>query len=424
MRRQRAPGVLCLLGMIQLPAGGVPDTGPQAEPSGRTFFVRQSVGDDRSDGLSPATAWRSLGKLSAALRAGDTAYVGPGLYREQLVLANGGTPGRRITLIADGGGRMTGDASGVVVVSGADPVDEGALTPTRWAGVYSARLRGEPVHGVVEMDGTQFPFVDAAETREHTVDGMEPRAVVGRLRSSFFYDPASSTLYLHTSGDGPPGEHEIEVVRRTSGIYMWGKPYVTVSGFTVRHAQSGAITFGRGSDHGLALGNRCFGSHQGIQVLDSDHVVVSGNTLFRNDNSGVYFLSGSEGGLALGNVLYENVKGIRWGSESDRGTAAGNTTFANVEAGISLERVTGLRLIDNRLVGNQGAQLRLIEAEHEGEGNCYGPRGPEQLVVHRDREGRYARLAELRAASGTERSSTEGECGPLPAPVEIGDLPR
>jgi len=266
--------------------------------------------------------------------------------------------------------------------------------------------------------------VDAAETREHTVDGMEPRAVVGRLRSSFFYDPASSTLYLHTSDDGPPGEHEIEVVRRTSGIYMWGKPYVTVSGFTVRHAQSGAITFGRGSDHGLALGNRCFGSHQGIQVLDSDHVVVSGNTLFRNDNSGVYFLSGSEGGLALGNVLYENVKGIRWGSESDRGTAAGNTTFANVEAGISLERVTGLRLIDNRLVGNQGAQLRLIEAEHEGEGNCYGPRGPEQLVVHRDREGRYARLAELRAASGTERSSTEGECGPLPAPVEIGDLPR
>src|SRR5258705_12372789 len=44
------------------------------EASASTYYVRQPVGNDSSDGLSPDKAWRSISKLSSAMQAGDTAY--------------------------------------------------------------------------------------------------------------------------------------------------------------------------------------------------------------------------------------------------------------------------------------------------------------------------------------------------------------
>jgi len=55
-----------------------------ATPASRTFYVRQTVGEDTSDGLTPATAWRTLSRLSERVQAGDVVYVGPGLYRESV----------------------------------------------------------------------------------------------------------------------------------------------------------------------------------------------------------------------------------------------------------------------------------------------------------------------------------------------------
>ena len=65
--------ILCLL-----PASAIEPGKTQS----RIFYVRQTIGDDASDGLSAATAWRSFSMLESAVQAGDTAYVGPGLYRE------------------------------------------------------------------------------------------------------------------------------------------------------------------------------------------------------------------------------------------------------------------------------------------------------------------------------------------------------
>src|SRR5437667_9851224 len=73
-----------------------------------TYYVRQTVGDDSHDGTSPETAWQHIGKLSAAMQAGDIAYIGPGLYREQITVLNDGAPDKRITFIADRTGQHTG----------------------------------------------------------------------------------------------------------------------------------------------------------------------------------------------------------------------------------------------------------------------------------------------------------------------------
>src|SRR5437867_10164734 len=97
---------------------------PSPGALGSTYYVRATVGDDTHDGTSPQTAWQHFSKLAVAMHAGDTAYVGPGLYREEITLQNDGAADNRIKLIADTTGQHTGDPPGVVMITGADPVDE------------------------------------------------------------------------------------------------------------------------------------------------------------------------------------------------------------------------------------------------------------------------------------------------------------
>lgn len=73
-----------------------PEPGAPEEPPGMIYYVRQTVGNDQFDGRSPERAWRHLRKLSQVMQAGDTAYIGPGLYREGMSIQADGTAARRI----------------------------------------------------------------------------------------------------------------------------------------------------------------------------------------------------------------------------------------------------------------------------------------------------------------------------------------
>jgi hypothetical protein len=418
----------------------------QTADSGRVLYVRQSVGDDANDGLSPESAWRTLPHLGGRLRAGDTAYVGPGLYRESLILANGGTPDRRITIMADPNGHLTGDPPGVVVISGSDPVDESIFAPyvvpqneesesmpepatapdAQHGAVYHARVPVEEVMGVVEMDGPQLHYANAIETMEHLRDDMSPLQVVAMRPSSFFIDEAG-VLFLHTSDGRAPSEHEMEFVHRRGGIQLWGKPHVTVVGFTIRHNKSAGIVFGHGSDGGIATANTIFGNHQGIAVRRSTGVVLAFNTLFRNDNSGLYFLAEATDGTALRNVLFENLKGIRWGSASSRGVAAGNLAFENTQAGVSIERVDDVRLVGNSLVQNGVVQLNLVDTRYTGEGNCFATSGPDLLLVKTGPWTTFTTLAGFQEATANEKGSREASpssCRPLPEKPPVREIHR
>jgi hypothetical protein len=50
-----------------------------------TYYVRQTVGDDANDGLTPKSAWKHLAKLWN-LQPGDTAYIGTGSTRVDCIL--------------------------------------------------------------------------------------------------------------------------------------------------------------------------------------------------------------------------------------------------------------------------------------------------------------------------------------------------
>jgi parallel beta-helix repeat protein len=393
--------------------------------AGATYYVRQTTGDDARDGTSPQAAWQHVARLSAAMRAGDTAYVGPGLYREEIDVLNEGTPERRLVFVADTTGQHTGDPPGVVMITGADPVGPAVFVLDSSApGVYTAHLPYR-AWGAVEMSGPQYRYGDAGKAKEHVVEKRSPVEVVAKLPSTYFYDEATNVLYLHTSDGRPPASHEIEIIRRGNGISMVGKHYVTVMGFTFRNMQDSGINFFKGSGDGIAINNTSWGSRQGIRVYGARNVLVYGNTLFRNENCGVYFAAESANGVAIGNTAYENVKGLRWSSDSVSGLAIDNVVFDNHERGIAIERADRAVLGGNRLVDNVKSQLLIIQTAYSSESNCFQTGGPEQLVAEFFpylATDRYRTLAEYQGAKRTDLHSHEGGCDPPPAKLDVRKL--
>jgi len=395
---------------------------PPSAALGSTYYVRATVGDDAHDGRSPETAWQHFSKLAIAMHAGDTAYIGPGLYRDGITLQNSGTPQSRITLIGDTTGQHTGDPRGPVMITGADPIDEAIFVPSGNPGVYEAHSPF-PVHGVVEMDGDQYRYVNVTITKEYLVDKISAPDIVTKLASSYFYDPSHQMLYIHTSDGNVPHVHEIELFHRQNGIELIRSQYAVIVGFTFRHFADAGINFFKGSAHGIAFSNTSYGSRQGIRVYGATDILLYGNTLFRNENCGLYLAAQSASGTVIGNVAYENLKGVRWSSDSANGLAIANLLFDNHERGLSIESSKGIIVRSNRMLDNMRSQLLVIPpSEVDSEANCFENGGPQQLTADFSYPDQYSTLTQYQHATRQDMNSQEGACGPTPAKVDVQKL--
>jgi hypothetical protein len=313
------------------------------------------------------------------------------------------------------------------MLTGAEPVDESIFVPAGPPGVYTAPFPAWQVWGVVEMDGPQDRYVRVTITEEYLVEKMAPVDVVAKLRKSFFYDETTRTLWLHTSDDRPPTAHELELVQRGNGIVArQGKEYVTVIGFTIRHVQDAGVSFFRDSHHGTVVRVTAWGSRQGVRIYGSRDVLVYGSTLFRNENSGAYFAAASTGGRAIANTSYENVKGLRWSSDSADGMALDNALFDNTERGLSLENADGAIVRGNRLVGNAVSQLLVLQTKYAADENCFDavPGGLVADFMPFGWNDRYEHLAAYQQAQHQDAISREGGCGVLPAKIDVQRLTR
>lgn len=97
-----------------------------------TYYVGPG-GNDGNTGLSWAQRKLTLnGVEDIPVVAGDTVYVGPGVYREQLTVDVSGTAGSPITYIGDYTGANTDGVGGVVRITGSND-DQ---TITRTSGIY------------------------------------------------------------------------------------------------------------------------------------------------------------------------------------------------------------------------------------------------------------------------------------------------
>ncbi len=82
---------------------------PADYPRDATTFYVSPAGDDAADGLTPATAWKSVASAAARLYPGDTLLLLSGTYPETVRLRASGEPGRPITIAAAPGEKVVFD---------------------------------------------------------------------------------------------------------------------------------------------------------------------------------------------------------------------------------------------------------------------------------------------------------------------------
>ena len=402
---------------------GETNAAPGAElqqPQGRIFYVRSTNGSDHRDGKSPETAWLTVRRGVRDLAPGDTLIIGPGLYREGTQLNGSGLPGRPLRIQGDPSGQLTGDSPGPVVMAGSFPVDENLFEPEGTPGVFVARFDDFEVVGVVEMDGRQRRY---RNVREPISDIPFVERVRSR-RNSYWYDKETSLLYIHTSDDAPPQQHELELISFFSAFYLVNKPHVWVSGLTFRHFADAGVYFRDGSDHGRAYENVAFGSRQGFRVLNSHHVQILNTVMFEHENSGVYFLRGSTGGLVADNFSYANAVGIRFSSDSSGALVTRNLIQDNEDGGLSFERVSHQVASHNTLRGNE-TQLRLISSEFTSYQNCFELQpGSDNVIATLDEIVKYPELRDYSAKFGQDLDSGFGTCPAATEKVDVMALHR
>lgn len=103
-----------------------------------TYYVGKG-GSDSNDGSTWALRKLTVQAGENLLSANDTLIIGPGIYRERVVLLNGGTSGNPITWIGDVTGAQTDGIGGPVRITGSD----NDITATRLNCVYGANGDGD-----------------------------------------------------------------------------------------------------------------------------------------------------------------------------------------------------------------------------------------------------------------------------------------
>lgn len=257
-------------------------------------------GDDARDGLAPASAWRSLGRVPAAdLRPGDRILLrGGDAFPGSLALSHGGDAARPVTVASWGGGRAR-----IEVAAGSDGI----------------RIAG--VGGIVIRD---LELVGGGSA----VAGIALRATGGRRGSDIvIHDVAASGFAgrgIDLSADDAGSGFDRVLVERVdcsacgeAGMGSWGP------------CLPGAWAF-----HGVVVRDSVFHGNRGLPAKNDNH---SGNGIILGDCADALIESCAawdNGGLCA--FPGGGPVGI-WLCESDRSAIRGCASFANRTGAGSLD---------------------------------------------------------------------------------------
>ena len=379
-----------------------------------TYHVEQGSAacSDAGDG-SAATPFCSIGAAARKLVAGDTALVGAGQYREQVLLTTGGEAAAPITLQAT-------TPSAVILGSNdvSDAAGWSATGTTAWQHAYAPAAAPAQVF----LDGQ--PLTKAASATQTT-------------SGSWFYDATARMLFVDIGGGNPAVGHTVAAGARNYGLLLRGNGYVTVSGFTLRqtnlagvyldttdHASLSNLDVGQAGTHGITVdgstnaalthitsaNNASIGvrfsncrdsslvdatthdnQFHGVSVQNSQRVLVSGvtsygnkkpgtrvaagidvssgstgttvqdSTSYGNDDSGVEAYTGASGTVIRRNVIYDNGDHGIDNSGAPGSVVVSNTVVGNGTAGINFEGgSTGGTTRDNVTANNAVGSTRTI----------------------------------------------------------------
>ena len=281
-RTSRAPRVvagttaLCALaaGLFNAePSSAAPDIVAAA----RVIHVAKN-GNDANAGTQ-AAPYLTINRAAQDAQPGDTVVVHAGLYREQVKPARGGT-GESARIV------YTTAHDGDVTVKGSEEVDNwvrsggnvwSVTLPNSYFGSYNPYATGQPQGG---GDGT-FPGYTAGDVYlDETAYFEKPALADVQNAANTWYAQVTggSTTIWANFGTAEPNARlaEINVRRQVFAPDVWGLGYITVDGFTVKHA---ANTY---SDFPSAPSRRQAGAisvNGGLRWVIQNNVVINARTI-------------------------------------------------------------------------------------------------------------------------------------------------
>ena len=172
------------------------------------YYVDSSAGDDSSSGHSPSSAWRTIGKVnSIALAPGDTVYFRRGqIWRETLEPRNGGAPGRPVTFTAYGSGPAP-------IISGSDIIK--GWSPS---GASIFRARSSKPNNVYVDGGPGWGLTRACCRLGESCARSDLCAIGPMTAGSWYWNPATSDLYVWLGDGSNPANHVVEAAVRIYGM--------------------------------------------------------------------------------------------------------------------------------------------------------------------------------------------------------------
>ncbi len=248
-------------------------------PGGRVFWVagEDPAASDANPG-SPWQPWKTIGRATATLQAGDVVVIRAGTYRETVAPPRGGTAETsRITYV--------GDPGEPVVLSGADVQTGWIQEGTLWWVPFTLSLPvGDDVLAAWEFRDPVFYTLDKMRRQQVIEDGVPLRQVEQKtqLTPGTFWvagtDNAPTRLYIRTREDDAPSQHVMEVGMRSvlfnpAGGVQWLRVKNLTFRYGTNHYHQSPPALWLGAANGLMEDVVAeWINMQGITVNGSNHV--------------------------------------------------------------------------------------------------------------------------------------------------------
>ncbi len=269
-----------------------------ASPAAAADYYVSNGGDDADDGLSPASAWATLGHAAEEVAAGDTVHVADGGY-QGFDLRSSGTAGSPITFVAEGSNvAITADngttPDGINIENASYVVIDGFILSGRTrAGLRVAVSDFVTVRNCLAgYNGTWGIFSGFAD--DILIENNETH-----------HSAAEHGIYVSNSGDRPVIRGNLVHDNHGNGIHMNGDRSQGGDGTISEALVEDNVIYGNGIGGGSAI------NMDG--VTDS---VVRNNLLYDNHASGISLYridgaAGSTGNLVINNTIL-NASDGRW----------------------------------------------------------------------------------------------------------------
>ncbi len=237
------------------------------------YYVDQTDGNNSSDGLSPATAWKTVSKVSATNYAPGTAikFKRGEEWRESLLVTSSGSPDNYITYGAYG--------------TGAPPKILGSVDVTTWTLShgnvwYSYDAAYIDLHGFTYDGNIYFKETDGDITW-----GRIHKDTWAELAVEYDWALTLDTLYIYSPTDPNTRYTGVEMSQRTIVANLNDKNYLAFDGLEIAYGAFAGISEQWPATNltGLTIKN-CEVHHIGVKEIGYGLEVWHSDMVIRNDS--------------------------------------------------------------------------------------------------------------------------------------------